>query len=107
VVAEQWSKLACDRVIEWLSGWLIDMIRLRHGAAAARLNNPDWRESLHLEAHKLRLNDLHTLLESVFSAQRTLITQVNKPLMLEQLLIEWRQLPRVSTEDRMIERRGP
>lgn len=93
-VAELWCKQPCDRVVLWLTGWVIDMIRLHHGSSEASLYNPDWSISLQAEAQKLNLKELFRFLDLLFTSTRSLNTQANKQLLLEEILIQWRQLPR-------------
>ncbi len=95
-VAELWCKQPCDRVLLWITGWVMDMIRLHHGSSVAGLYNPDWSISLQAEAQKLNLKELFRFLDLLFTSTRSLNTQVNKQMLLEEILIKWRQLPRTS-----------
>ena len=93
-VAELWCKQPCDRVLLWITGWVMDMIRLHHGSSVAGLYNPDWSASLQAEAQKLNLKELFRFLDLLFTSARSVNTQVNKQMLLEEILIEWRRLPR-------------
>ncbi len=94
-LAEQWQKLEAERLaalLEWVSGWLIDMVKLAHAADVNCLSNPDLARQLSYYAERLNLIDLYAFYDSVIDGLRLLRTQANKQLLLERLLIDWRRL---------------
>lgn len=94
--AENWSTLPLQRLLGWLTGWTIDMIRLRHYPEIRGINNPDFKESLQAEAEKLNLMELFNYLDLLLRSGALGNTQVNSQLMLEEILIEWQFLTRDS-----------
>jgi len=88
-VAARWAKLDQSRTLTWLSGWLIDIIRLQVADGAVELFNPDQREILHTVGKRLKSKLLHQLLEAVHEARRLADSTLNSQLILEDLLIRW------------------
>ncbi|QPK63446.1 DNA polymerase III subunit delta' [Methylomonas sp. LL1] len=94
-VAEQWQKqdaLDLKVLLAWMLGWVMDMIKFAHGADTRQLHNPDMKKSLQALAERLELTGLYPFYDSLLNAKSQLGTQINKQLMLEQLLIRWSQL---------------
>ncbi len=95
VLAEQWQKqdkpdLAV--LLTWLIGWVMDIIKIAHRIDAGGLQNPDMKKSLQALAKRLELKHVYAFYDSLLLAKSQLSTQVNKQMMLEQLLIRWSQL---------------
>jgi DNA polymerase-3 subunit delta' len=84
-----WS--AFDRVLllEWLAGWVIDLIRLREGADEGVLFNRDLTQALQKTADKLNSRTLHNYLLQVYEARGTVESNLNPQLTMEKLLISW------------------
>lgn len=94
-LAEQWQKpdkLELTVLVTWMTGWVMDIIKCAHKADPGALHNPDMKKSLQALAERLELKRLYLFYDSLLSAQALLSTQINKQLMLEQLLIGWSQL---------------
>jgi DNA polymerase-3 subunit delta' len=88
-VAARWDKLDLGRSLNWFSGWIIDMLRLRSGAENTNLINTDQSKRLHALASRIELKQLYALLDQVYEAVRLSSTQVNSLLLLENLLLLW------------------
>ncbi len=88
-VAGRWSKQDPERTLTWMTGWLVDMIRLRTASQDAQLYNPDQRDRLYRAAKPLNLKRLHRLLDKFYQARRDIQGQINVQLMLEDLLLSW------------------
>jgi DNA polymerase-3 subunit delta' len=88
-LAQGWG--AFDRVLllEWLAGWVIDLIRLRAGGDEGLLFNRDLTQALQKTADKLNLRTLHQYLLQVYEARRSVESNLNPQLTLEKLLISW------------------
>lgn len=99
-LAEHWSTLAYDDLVDWLISWTIDLIRLRSVPGYSRLENPDLCEGLQALVHRLHLKSLFEFLDLLLQAKRALNGQVNRLLLLEELLIHWEQLGRSPRADR-------
>lgn len=93
--AEQWQKpggLDLPVLFKWMLDWITDLIKSAYQVESIHLHNPDQKKSLQAVAERLELKSLYRLYDSLLSAQAQLDTQINKQLLLEQLLITWSQL---------------
>jgi DNA polymerase-3 subunit delta' len=88
-VVEQWSGQPLDRIVDWLCGWTIDMVRLKTSETTERLFNPDQRPRLQALAQRLNFDVLHGALDALFDARRLTGSTINVQLLLEDLLAGW------------------
>ena len=103
--AQAWSDLNPRVSLEWLGGWLSDLLRLHADSAAPYLSNPDKREALTPFARRLasgaRLDAGiaagHRYLQRVLRARATQDNPLNPQLLHEALLIDWGRLVRKVT----------
>ncbi|MES9988469.1 MAG: DNA polymerase III subunit delta' [Candidatus Thiodiazotropha endolucinida] len=88
-LAHGWG--AFDRVLllEWLTGWVIDLIRLKEGGDEGGLFNRDLTQALQKTADKINSRTLHGYLLQVYAARSTVESNLNPQLTLEKLLISW------------------
>lgn len=94
-LAEQWQKPdapALPLLLKWMSSWVADIVKLRYRTDSANLQNSDMKNSLQAFAERLELKGLYRFYDSLLLAQSQISTQINKQLMLEQILISWSQL---------------
>jgi DNA polymerase-3 subunit delta' len=98
-LAERWSTLVCDDLIDWIISWTTDLIRLRSIPDCPRLDNPDLREGLETLADRLHLKGVFGFFDLLLQAKRALSGQANRQLLLEELLIHWAQLGRSPQAD--------
>lgn len=89
VMAEKWSKFPCEDLIEWMLSWTMDLIRLRAVPRYRAIDNLDLAETLSSLAQQSHLRNLFGYLERLNAARKTLLGQVNRQLLLEELLILW------------------
>ncbi|MET0047708.1 MAG: DNA polymerase III subunit delta' [Sedimenticola sp.] len=89
VVASRWSKLDLPRVLPWVCGWVIDILRLKTAATPPSLVNPDQKERLQGLAGELELIRLYKLLDVVYESVRTMGSQLNAQMILERILLGW------------------
>ncbi|QVL49388.1 MAG: DNA polymerase III subunit delta' [Thiocapsa sp.] len=87
--ASAWNGLGPRLCLDWLSGWLVDLVRLAVSEHPTRLDNPDQREALRTLARRLEPASLHRLLQRVLRARALVETRANPQLLLESLSIEW------------------
>jgi len=87
-VAERWSQLESLRVLSWISGWLLDMLRLRHSLRTP-LFNSDQRDAMGDLARQVDPKRLYRLLDEVLAGRREATSTLNKQLMLEGILTTW------------------
>ena len=91
VLAEKWSKFPCETLADWMISWTMDMIRLRAVPHCRNIDNPDLGESLQHTAQKINLKVLFGYLDRLTASRRMLTGQVNRQLLLEDLLIRWQR----------------
>jgi len=94
-VADQWHKQArveLTVVLAWMASWLADIVKCAGQGGDACLQNPDLKKPLQALALRLELKGIFRLYDSLLQSRSLLNTQLNKQLLVEQLLIEWSQL---------------
>jgi DNA polymerase-3 subunit delta' len=96
LVAARWEKLDLVRVLNWFSGWLLDMLRLKAVGTPPRLYNPDQHKQLQSLAQRLDFKVIYGLLDRVLEANRTRDSQLNVLMLLESLLLAWANCKRAS-----------
>lgn len=89
VEASAWNSLGPRLCLDWLAGWLVDLVRLSASERPAQLDNPDQRDALRALARRLEPAALHRLLQRVLRARALVETRANPQLLLESLSIEW------------------
>jgi DNA polymerase-3 subunit delta' len=92
LVAEQWLSLPEAPLMFWLTSWVMDLIKCVYHVKVGHLHNPDLTKPLQELAGKLELKGLYTLYDLLLISQQRLNTQINKQLMLEEILIMWFKL---------------
>jgi DNA polymerase-3 subunit delta' len=93
-VAEAWLKLPQADLLLWTSSWTTDLIKCRCRTRPGNIYNPDLSASLQELARRLDLKSLYRLYDLILASRRRLDTQINKQLILEEILILWSQLNR-------------
>ncbi len=96
-IAGRWDKLELPRVLNWMSGWLIDMLRLKFGKQPPTLYNPDQLQRLQAMAQVLDFKVLYGMLDRVYEANRTLGSQLNSLMTLESILLAWANSKKITT----------
>ncbi len=86
--AARWKESGAQRALRWLHSLLADLVRLRAGAQAGRLNNPDWGERLRTHADRINLKKTCRAYDRVGVGRRELAGALDETLLLEDLLIE-------------------
>lgn len=92
-LAEKWSKIPLELIVDWFHSWTLDLLRLSTGAAETAAN-ADMDKVLGYMAQRLEL--------SAFMQWQTWLLEhrgmvmgkanLNRVLLLESLLIQWKQL---------------
>lgn len=96
-VAEHWQKqekIDLAVVLRWMASWVADIIKYAYRAESPAFANPDLKNPLQALAERLELKRLYRFYDNVLTTKSQLNTQLNKQLMVEQLLISWSQLNR-------------
>jgi DNA polymerase-3 subunit delta' len=94
-LAEQWTKLdkeTMELLLFWMISWVSDMVKLVNCQKTTALYNPDIAKNLHEMAIKLDLKDLYKYYDFLLLSRQKLDTQLNKQLMIEEILIQWLKL---------------
>lgn len=89
-LAGVWNGFDRRLLLEWISGWVIDLLRLKSVATPPQLFNQDQTQALQGLADKLNSEALHRFLGLVYEARGLIDSTLNPQLVLEKLLIEWR-----------------
>jgi DNA polymerase III subunit delta' len=87
-VAERWSRLELAQVLNWLSGWLTDLLRLQVTAQPPVLINADQAAQLAAAGRGLERRRLFLLLDRVLQARRDTAGALNAQMLLESLLLD-------------------
>ena len=90
--ANGWNGAGARLSLDWLAGWLCDLVRLAAAGPGARLDDPGSREAFSAIGTRLDCVATHRLLRQVFEARGLADTTVNPVLLLESLLIAWTRL---------------
>jgi DNA polymerase III subunit delta' len=88
-LAQAWSSFDHRLLMEWLAGWIIDLLRLKTTRTPPQLFNGDQAQALHSLADKLNSEALQRYLGLVYEARSRIDSNLNPQLVLEKLLIEW------------------
>ena len=97
-VAEAWAKFSCETLIDWMTSWTMDMIRLRAAPHSRAIDNGDLDERLRSTAGKLQPRDLFGHLDRLNAARKMLTGQINRQLLLEDALIHWHLRQTLATQ---------
>lgn len=93
-IAEKLSALPLSNILDWITGWTMDMIRLAMVPSAGMLANPDLRPALQTEAQKLDLKQLFWFYGNLIQSASRLGSSINVQLLLESILIDWYSMKR-------------
>ena len=88
-LASRWSSFDFSLLMEWLTGWVIDLQRLKTAASVPQLFNPDRSQALQKTADKLNSGVMQRYLAQLYTARGLVDSNLNLQLTLEKLLIEW------------------
>ncbi len=89
-VAAAWSGADTARLLGWLGGWLVDLIRLKQRVPGAGIDNPDLADRMQALVEHIELGQLFARLDDLQRARRLVATQVNTQLLCEELMLGWR-----------------
>ncbi len=91
-LAEQWHKQDLKLLLFWQISWITDMIKCRHSHDNRNLHHADLKSRLQECGQRLNLQSLHHFYAVLLHSWEKLDTQINKQLLLEELLIYWLKL---------------
>jgi DNA polymerase-3 subunit delta' len=93
-LAEKWTALNVDELLDWLTSWLIDLMRLVSAPGYKLLRNPDLAEDMRRTAARLDSGSVSNYWAQVLQSRRAVAGQANRHLLLEGLLIQASELGR-------------
>ncbi len=102
--ATAWNKREPAVLLDWLSGWICDLLRIASGHPTPLLTNADKRETLCALAHGLDPAEGHRYLQKVLQARSSEDSSVNRLLLYECLLVEWARI--AGRRNRTVGKRG-
>jgi DNA polymerase-3 subunit delta' len=88
-LANHWSQFDFNLLMEWLTGWVIDLQRLKMSSVVPQLFNPDRSQALRKTADKMNSRIMQRYLDQLYAARGLADSNLNLQLTLEKLLIEW------------------
>lgn len=80
--------------LNWVSSWLMDMIRSLQGGHIESMANTDYAETLQKLAGQVDLKSLYGLLDRLNDTMRLNETSANQLMLVEGLLLHWSGLKR-------------
>lgn len=92
--AAAWNRLDVRISLDWLAGWVSDLLRLSTGHPAPRLINADKADGLRGLAAGVPPAQAHRFLGRVLEARATEDTTLNSQMLLESLLTHWAEITR-------------
>jgi DNA polymerase-3 subunit delta' len=92
-LAAAWMQWDLPQLLDWMNGWVADLLRLDSGHPAPHLSNPDRAVQLAARAGQGDAAGLHRFWARLLMAREQLReTNLNPQLVLEALLVEWFQM---------------
>lgn len=91
-VAGSWAQDTHLESLQWLTGWVMDMIRLNSCLGPPDLRNGDLEEGLMEFADRLKSRQLYRLLDGLWTAGQMAATSANRQLLVESVLLDWARL---------------
>ena len=88
-LANEWQNHDLSKIINWMTVWVIDMIRLKFHQAVPIIDNADKEKALKKIADAFSVEQLFDIYYKQLQAGRLLTKQLNKLLLVESLLIPW------------------
>lgn len=80
--------------LNWVSSWIMDMLRSRQGGHIDSMANVDYAQSLQKLAGQVDLKSLYGLLDRLNDTMRLSNTSANQQILVEGLLLHWAGLKR-------------
>ncbi len=90
-LAKSWYEIGSARILPWFYGMVLDLLRIKQMPQAAPLINPRLQQQLHSLADRVDLDFLQLLGERMQEWMRSMRGQINQQLLLEELLLAWKQ----------------
>ncbi len=85
--AGSWVKQDSKEILLWMSGWVIDMLRLQMVSEPPTLLNQEQRQRLQSVANETHTKRLYEALSHIYDARSNIDATLNSQMMLERLLL--------------------
>jgi DNA polymerase III subunit delta' len=95
--AARWKTVGTRAALAWFHEMLADVVRISVAGAGVRLSNPDLQNRLQELGKDLHLNRLYEFIDVVSESLRQLSGPLDELLVLEDILIRWNRLGRLSS----------
>lgn len=92
MVAERWQKLAAQELLDWVTSWVVDLIKCSYTQDLKLFYNSDLVSRLQELRKQLNLQKLFAYYTLLLAAKKKCHTTLNKQLQFEAILIEWSEL---------------
>jgi len=88
-------KLNSHLPLNWVSSWVMDIIRLKQGASNENIVNSDYIDTLQKLAGQVDLKAVYALLDRLNDTVGLMATSANQLVLVEGLLLHWAGLKRI------------
>ena len=95
ICAARWKRLGIKLCLGWLSGFVVDLIKLQMGAPIASLANPEVVTHFNDVKFKFIINMLYNFTDIIHEHYRHISGPLDELLILEDVLIHWVRLSRL------------
>jgi DNA polymerase-3 subunit delta' len=90
-LAKRWVDIGSERILPWFYGIVLDLLRIKQVPLATPHANPRLQQQLRLLADRVDLDFLQRFGEQMQDWMRSTRGQINQQLLLEELLLAWKQ----------------
>lgn len=91
-VAEEWQNHAIEQLFQWLISWVMDLVKFCYQKQMVGCYNTDLKQPLQALAQGLELKKLFAFYDLLLVSRRRSVSQLNKQILIEEILINWSQL---------------
>lgn len=88
-LANQWEPLFSEEVVEWIMGWIHDLVCLKLGLVCPNAGLRSDSATVHPMIHDLSLPDLYACWDFLIHTRQRMGHNLNLRLLIEELLILW------------------
>ncbi len=88
-VAAEWQSSPIPVLINWMTSWVVDMIRLKFADKEQLIANTDVQKGIQKITQAFSVSQLLEIYSKLLESARLADTQANKTLLLESLLLRW------------------
>jgi len=93
--AARWKRLGMKPCLNWLYGFVADLIKVEMGAPASSLTNPTVMSNTTHQNYKYKISVLYNLIDTIHEYQRHISGPLDELMVLEDVLISWARMRRL------------